>query len=95
MWLTTVVLPVMRIHAVTSVMFDIIEGTPQSLVVEDEEVDVLLVVVDEVHPNFVFSVGEGTVLSILAAHAILWVVRAKLSLIFLQAVELFDLIVTL
>lgn len=69
-------------------------GVPQGLIVENEEVRVRLVVVDKLHPNFILSMGKRAQHSVLAITAIVRVVSTEFGLVLLNAVELFDLVVT-
>lgn len=91
-WLSPVVLPIMCVYALASVVFDVIKRTPESLVVKDKEIDVLLVVMDQLHANFILSVCKRTVITVLAVDTILWVMSAKLGFVLIWTVQLLNFI---
>lgn len=62
---------------------------------EYEEVDVPFVVVNKLHPNFILSVCERTVLPILAILTVVGIVSTKFSFVFFDRVQLFNLVVAL
>lgn len=94
-WLTAIVLPVVRINTVAPIMLQIVERTPKGLVMEDEEVHVSFVVVNQFHAYLVLSVGKGTIVAVLAILTVVRIMRTKFSFVFFDRVELFYLVVTL
>lgn len=82
------VLPVVGIDAEGFFMRSEVEGTPDGLVVEHEKVGIVDEVVNQLNLHFVFVVGEGAEVAVLALLGLVKVGGAELHLVLIRPVQL-------
>jgi len=80
------VLPVVGVVALASVVFDVVKGTPERFVMEDEKISVSLIVMNQLHSNLVLSMSKRAVHIVFTVAAIIRVVRTELGLILLETI---------
>lgn len=72
----------------------VIRLIPQGFIVKNKKVSVLIVVMDQLHPNLIFRVGERAINPILTTRYTARVTGTELGLVLLQTVELLHFVVT-
>lgn len=79
----------MGIDAKSPVMLNEVEGAPNRLEDEHEEIFVIFVIVYEINDDIAFRVCKGAVNPVIALIKISWVKGTKLGFVFLGTVKLF------
>jgi len=93
MRLSSVILPVVSVHTLTSVMVDKVKWTIYCFVVKNVEIIIVFKIMDQFDHYILFVVGEGTENSIFAVVAVIRIFGAKFLLIFVDAIKRLNFVV--
>jgi hypothetical protein len=92
-WFSSIILPIMSIYALPAVMLKVIKGAPNSLIIKNIKIIIVIEVMNQFYHDIVFAVSEGTIWAIFTIMTIIGVEGAKLCFILIRAIQLFNLIV--
>lgn len=91
-WLSSIVLPVMRIHTQLSCMVFFVHRTPRSLEMEHVEVRIFFVFVYEINRDFSFRMSKRTIVAVFAQPTFVRIATTEFCFVFLWMIKFFHCI---
>jgi len=93
MRLSAEILPVVCVNTLATVMLNVVKWAPNCFVIKDIKIVIVLEVVNKLGHDVVFTVCKRAVRPVLAIMAIMWIMCAELSFLFVRPVQLLNLVV--